>query len=151
MTNKQLSKLAVISTIVVGIIVTIYIGINVYKNYIIAQKVKVVGERAEQFSTALFTYTKESDTSYLLTLEPYMTKALYAATYYVNTMRPQDFVGELPSTVESSKASGVVISNDTATAKVDVVQNEKGSASKTVGTQIDLVLENNVWKISNFR
>lgn len=73
---------------------------------------------SKEFIEAYFTYSKQTDITYLNKIKPFMTDKFYQAESYIFTARPQDYINQ--SSIKASDIKVIIYLFKTSSAKVVV-------------------------------
>lgn len=102
---------------------------------------------AENLAYKWFNYKIQTDISYNEALKPLLTEDFYKNTLYVNTERPQDFVGQKP--LKSEIISSKQLSSEQNLTKIEVIISSKEDGSPISFEQvvvIQLIKNGTEWK-----
>jgi hypothetical protein len=147
-------RVSVIATVTLFIIILSFVIYGFLSNKTKLNQEKQNNEAAIQvsrdFSLAWYNYNRQSDSSYMAKLKPFMTNGFYDATNYINTSRPQDFVDQpkLTSTIKDIQINS--ISQTDAQTTVGLESTEGSSKIKQVNESVlTLTKVGNVWLVQD--
>jgi hypothetical protein len=147
MTRK---KIFIIISLIITALMVVLIIINLYSNET-KNKIKTdysnPSSVAENLAYKWFNYKIQTDISYNEALKPLLTEDFYKNTLYVNTERPQDFVGQKP--LKSEIISSKQLSSEQNLTKIEVIISSKEDGSPISFEQvvvIQLIKNGTEWK-----